>query len=110
MTTRKAGLPDGSLSLIGGAWCAELQPPSDTLVDESVVELGHLRLLCLGVADDGVQLLVSQGVKIELDDTVSDDVCHESHLFSTLVDEFSHWLPSLQRSHASGPLLAYVVE
>ena len=99
-----------SLSLVGGAWCAELQPPSDTLVDESVVELGHLRLLCLGVADDGVQLLVSQGVKIELDDTVSDDVCHESHLFSTLVDEFSHWLPSSQRSHASGQRLAYVVE
>ena len=99
-----------SLSLVGGAWCAELQPPSDTLVDESVVELGHLRLLCLRVLDDGVQLLVGQGVQVELEHTVSDDVCHESHLFSTLVDEFSHWLPSSQRSHASGQRLAYVVE
>lgn len=100
----------GSLSLIGGAWCAELQPPAYTLVDESVVERRHLSLLCLGVADDGVQLIVGQRVKVELDDTVSDDVCHESHLFSTLVDEFSHWLPSSQRSHASGQRLAYVVE
>jgi hypothetical protein len=82
MTTRKAGLPDGSLSLIGGAWCAELQPPSDTLVDESVVERRHLSLLCLGVADDGVQLIVGQRVKVELDEAVANHVCHGSHLLN----------------------------
>jgi len=69
-------------SLGSRAWCSEFQPPSNTLVDEVVVERRHLSLLCLGVADDGVQLIVGQRVKVELDEAVANHVCHGSHLLN----------------------------
>ena len=65
---------------------AELQPPSNTLVDEIVVERRHLSLLRLGVADDGVQFIVGQRVKVELDEAVTNHVCHCFHLLGNPVE------------------------